>query len=511
MRLNILIGGRAGQGVNRVSEIVSKILVDKGYFVFNYRDYPSLIRGGHNFNILSISDEEIYSFESKLDGVIALDTKTLGIHKKSLKKDGFTLSRNDFPGMGINLNIALAGALTKILGVEKRILLNEVKKKFNNDASIGAAKQGFDKFERRYSLGKKESARKNRTILMSGSEGIAKGFLDSKADLYIAYPMTPATPVMHLLAKEQVRNKLLVFQPENELAVINSAIGASFTGAKVMVGTSGGGYDLMTESLSMQGVAEVPLVVYLASRPGPGTGVPTYSTQADLDIALRGGHGEFPRIVIAPGTAEQARRVTNEAFYLSQKFNALSIILSDKHMAESEYSFVQKKEKVLLVPSTKDLPWKKVLRVNSYEHDGYGNTTEDPSIVEKAANGRLKKYAKIKREVKKLEMVKLYGNKKSKNLVLGWGSSTGAIIDAIEGLDVKFLQVVYMKPLSDKIKEEMSKSEKVLLVEANVTGQLGRLVREKTGIKIDKKILKYDGRPFEKDKLKEEIARWIKN
>jgi len=481
------------------------VLINQGYYVFNYRDYPSLIRGGHNFNVLSISDKEIMSHESKLDGIISMDRLTTIKHKKELKKQGFIIGPEKFLDLGMNLNVALAGALIKILGIEKNILIKEVKNQLNNKKSLEAAEKGFANQVKKYSLKKL----KNKLVFKSGSQGIVNGFIDSKADLYLAYPMTPATPVLHMLANNQEKNNLLVFQPENEIAVANAALGASFSGARVMVGTSGGGYDLMTEALSMQGMAELPLVVYLASRPGPGTGVPTYTTQADLDIALRGGHGEFPRIVVAPGTPDEAQQKTNEAFYLSQKFNALVIILSDKHLGESEFSFKEEKRKPLKVEVMRKIPGEGIIKANSYEHDIFGNTTESAQITSDSADKRVLKYQAIKKEVQKFEMIKIHGKKNSKNLIIGWGSTSGAIIDAIQDLDAKFLQVLYMKPISNKIRKEMEKAKKVILVENNVTGQLGRLIREKTGIKIEKRILKYDGRPFESDELKKEIEKWL--
>lgn len=267
----------------------------------------------------------------------------------------------------------------------------------------------------------------------------------------------------------------------------------------------------MTETLSMQGMAELPLVVYLSSRPGPGTGVPTYTIQADLDVALRGGHGEFPRIVIAPGSPEQARQKTNEAFYLSQKFNALCILLSDKHLGESEFSFKEGKINPLKVQVKRKIPGKEIVKASSYEHDAFGFTTEEAFLTKKNAEKRILKYKNIQKEVKKFEMIKIHGKRNSKNLIIGWGSTTGAIIDAISDLDAKFLQVLYLKPLSNKIKEEMKKAKKIILVENNLTGQLGRIIREKTGIKIENRILKYDGKPFESDLLKEEIKKCLKN
>jgi len=502
MRLSVLIGGKAGQGINKISQIISKIMTKRGYYTFNYRDYPSIIRGGHNFNVLTISDKRIGSHESKIDFIIAMDNNTIKLHKKELRKGGIIISNEQFKDLGININVALAGAFIKILGINKTTLITEIKRTLNFKESIKAAEQGFNSQKTKLNL----KQLKNKITIMSGSQAIAKGAINSKIDKYFAYPMTPATGVMHELAK----NKNLVFQPENEIAVVNAALGASFAGAKTMIGTSGGGFDLMSEGLSLQGITELPLVTYLASRPGPGTGVPTYSTQGDLNIALRAGHGEFPRVVIAPGDPKEAIEKTNEAFYLANKFNCLSILLGDKHLAESEFSTNKKPHKPLKITRKGKLPGKSIVKVSSYEHDKYGNTTEDPKIVKQNQENRLKKYNNIKKESKKFEMIKIYGKKNSKKLIIGWGSTKGVILDAIKDTDYKFLQVLYMKPMSDQIKKEIQKANKVVLVENNLTGQLGRIIREKTGIEIKNRILRYDSRPFLCDELRKEIRKKLK-
>jgi 2-oxoglutarate ferredoxin oxidoreductase subunit alpha len=503
MRLNILIGGKAGQGINKVSSIVTNILNKLGYFTFNYRDYPSLIRGGHNFNVISVSDQKIGSIDSKLDGIIALDDNTFKIHKAELKKKGFVVTCKDFCNIGKNLNLSLAGALIKHLGIDKEIFLERINQEFNNNDAIKAAETGYDSEKQNYSFKKIN----NKPITMTGSTGVTLGAINSKIDIYFAYPMTPATNVMHELAAKETENNLIVFEPESEIAAINSAIGASFVGAKVMVGTSGGGYDLMTETLSFQGMSEIPLVVYLASRPGPGTGIPTYSTQSDLDVALRGGHGEFPRIVIAPGDPVECIEKTNEAFHLSEKFKTLSIILSDKHLAESEFSSDKEPNKILPIKINRIVPGEEIVKASSYEHDEFGNTTENPKIAKKNSENRIKKYELMKKECENFEMIKRHGKKDSKNLIIGWGSTKTVILDAIEGLDFKFLQVLYLKPLSNLIKKEIVNAKNVILIENNLTGQLGRLIREKTGIKIEKRILKYDGKPFYSDLLRKEILK----
>jgi 2-oxoglutarate ferredoxin oxidoreductase subunit alpha len=508
MRLNIIIGGQAGQGINKVSQIVSNVLSKYGYFTFNYRDYASLIRGGHNFNTLSISDEPIESHEAKVQILVALDERSIQTHKHALERKGKTIRGDKFKDLGRNLNVALAGALLKILGIPFKELEEEIKSQFKEPTeAIAAAKKGFDSQETDTKL----KRLKHKPKILSGSQAIAVGARNSKINLYIAYPMTPATNAMHELAKDQVENNLLVFQAENEIAAASMAIGASFAGSKVMTGTSGGGFDLMGETLSLQGISEIPLTVYLAQRAGPGTGVPTYTAQADLDVALRSGHGEFPRIIVAPSNPTETIEKTSEALLIAEKFRTLSIILSDKHLAESEFSSTAKPNKTPKFEITRPIPGKQMVKNSSYESDKYGNSTESYTITENNVNLRMKKYDDIKKYIwKNFEMTKLHGKKKSKNLIIGWGSTSGAIKDSIKDLDAKFLQVLYCKPLSPQIKKEMQKASKVILVECNCTGQLGRLIREKTGIKIHNKLLKYNGRPFHSDELNQLLKPMLK-
>jgi len=276
MRYNILFGGQAGQGPNILGELLGKALVGQGYYVFYSRDYQSLIRGGHNFNVLTFSDTPIYSNDSKMDILVALDENTEKIHKKDLKKSGIILK-------GHKENMYYAGAIFKILGISFKILqdqLLKLKKRFKENSEN--SKKGYSEEKRTLCKLKKQKSKGN---FYNGSIGISKGAIKSGLDLYYAYPMTPATPVLTELAEKQIKNNYLVLKLENEIAVINAAIGSAITGAKSMVGTSGGGFDLMTEGLSMAGIAEIPLVIYLAQRPGPASGVPTYTAQGDLNIA----------------------------------------------------------------------------------------------------------------------------------------------------------------------------------------------------------------------------------
>jgi len=490
MRLNILFGGSAGTGPNILTHILGEALVKQGYFVFYSRDYQSLIRGGHNFNVLTFSDKSVHSNDKKIDIMIALDENTEKIHLAKLKKNGIILK-------GKKENMYFAGALFKVLGLDFKILENELKKlKKRFKENLENSKKGFKEEKR---IVKILGTKKNNSYFMNGNQGISQGAIKSGLDIYYAYPMTPATSVLRELAQKQIKNNFLVLELENEIAVINSAIGSAITGAKSMVGTSGGGFDLMTEGLSLTGIAEVPLVIFLSQRPGPGTGVATYTAQGDLNIARHSGHGEFQRIVLAPGNPKEAEELTNQAFYFSQKYKIPCIVLSDKHLGESFYTLT---ENAKIVASEKNTILKKF---NSYEKDLEGSATENPEIIKKNIESRKKKYKKIVEDAKKFEQYKIHGKKNSKNIIVSWGSTSGAILDSIKDLDCKFLQVLYIEPFSKEIKKELE-NKNIILIENNSTGQLGNLIREKTGIEIKNKILRYDGRPFLADELEYEIG-----
>jgi 2-oxoglutarate ferredoxin oxidoreductase subunit alpha len=530
----ILIGGKAGQGTAVTSHFIGKVFCDLGYYVFNHRDYPSVIRGSHNFNVLRISDKPVYSHKDEYDIVLALDQRTVNLHQGRLNKKGFILGDRglktkkkihhidiepileELKAPRIVENDIFIGYLFKHFGVDKKIVLKEAEKFFKRKVDLikKAIELGHNLAPKRGRI--KKIGREN--YFFSGNEGVGVGAINSGIDIYFAYPMTPATPVLHFLAKRQLKHNILVLQLENEIGVINAALGASFGGAKTMVGTSGGGFALMTEAMSLSGMSELPLVVYLAQRTAPATGVPTYTAQGDLKFAANAGHGEFPRIVVAPGDAQEAITRTQEAFYLSSKYRTLAIILGDKHLGESTYCFDElnssslSKERFIVEKPSKNFKNYKItksglspravpgqgpfVRATSYEHDEYGHTIEDPEWTVKMNDKRFKKLKYLRQEINKLNPVKMYG--KGKNLIIGWGSTKGAIIDALPGLKgFQFMQISYISPFPKEIvKRGIEKAKKVILVENNVTGLLGDIIAEQTGYQIKDKVLKYDARPF---------------
>ena len=547
MEKNILIGGEAGEGIAKTTLLISEVFTNAGYYVFNYREYQSLIKGGFNFNVLKISDKPVYSHDTSYDVIFALNQDTINRHEKDLKEGGFIIGDKNLKGkdlIGIDVqallekigasaklgNDILIGALAKTIGLSVEPVIKVVKGAFKKKIDLleEAIIEGYNCVEKKMELDKPDGKPK---YFITGNEAISIGAIVSGIDMYIAYPITPATPVLHILASKQIEHDLMVIQPENEIAVACSALGASYAGANTMVGTSGAGFSLMAEALSLQGMSEVPLVVYLSQRTGPATGVPTYTSQGDLKFAVNAGHGEFIHVVVAPGDAKECFYRTIEAFHLASKYRVLVIILGDKHVTESNYSFDDFEEpkikpnryitepcedyKSYLITengvSPRSVPGQDaVVRATSYEHNEYGYTTEKADEVIKMNDKRLKKLKGLKEEINTLAPVSLYGE--GRKLIVGWGSTKGAIVDALKDLpDFRFLQITYISPFpTEEVKREIENSDEVVLVENNATGLLGEIIAEQTGKIISKKVLKYDGRPFTSKEVVEKVSEVIK-
>ncbi len=339
--------------------------------------------------------------------------------------------------------------------------------------------------------------------------------------------MTPVTNILHFLADHQDEFKIKTIQPENEIAVILMAEGAAYAGCRTMIGTSGGGFALMVEGVSLAGQAEIPLVVVYGQRPAPATGIPTYTSQGDLSFVLSSGHGEFLKIVIAPGDVDEAFYLTTEAFNLAWQYQTPVLVLVDKHLCESTFtaSFNEMKVKIRSIKfsfqknyqrykitrngiSPLALPgFQSIVKVNSYEHDEYGITTEESFWRKKMVEKRLRKKETLIKELKDKETVKVYGPKKSKTVLITWGSTKGAVVEVGEKLGLKVIQPLFLEPLPiEKIKKELIGAEKIIDIELNATGQFANLLRQ-YGISIDKKILKYDGRPFSLEEFEKEIRK----
>ncbi|MGB9643349.1 MAG: 2-oxoacid:acceptor oxidoreductase family protein, partial [Candidatus Ratteibacteria bacterium] len=431
---SILIGGRAGDGIDRASVIIGHILSSIGYRIFVHRDYPSLIRGGHTFSIIRASEKKVSAHKEKIDILIALNPETLDKHRKILKNQCFYIydsdqikTHPDVCGTGIPIstilkeenapdlmkNSCLIGAFGKSTGIDWDVLEKVLKITIPKEVELNlkVAKRGYDSAKQMIGI---EKIQQNVLPVLTGNEALGLGLIAGGLDVYIGYPMTPSSGLLHFLAGVAPQFGLNVIHAENEIAVIMMSLGFSYAGKKSAVGTSGGGFCLMNEGLSLSGMAELPVTIVLGQRTGPSTGLPTYTGQTELFFAMYSGHGEFTRLVVAPGDCEQVYYWAATSLALSWKYQIPAIILSDKTLAESIYNFDL--DKVGNVGNADALMWNKtteykryldtdngisplcfvpetnaVVKVNSYEHDESGITTEDPVITAKMQTKRIRK------------------------------------------------------------------------------------------------------------------------
>lgn len=543
---SILIGGAAGQGSRKAGLLIAKLFNKYGYRIFIYDDYQSLIKGGHNFSVIRASDKEVLSHRKNIDFLLALDKNTIEKHKKNLEKTGsIVYNNNEFSeekGIGIPLknitqtegglpimeNVALVAGFAKIVGIEwqclRRVLQEEFKEK--SEINLKIAKRAYTETK---SLIKIKKLNQKPLPLLTGNEAVALGAVKAGLDFYFAYPMTPASSILHYLAEHSKEFNVATLQLENEIAVINAAIGAAYAGKRTMVGTSGGGFALMTEGLSLAAQSETPIVIVESQRMAPATGVPTYTEQADLLFCLTAGHGDFVRFVIAPGDANEAFYWTGEIMNLSIEYQTPSILLTDKEISESTFSFspgIQKKIRIkepvlwkntdtykrykitkngispLAFPGQKDI----VVKATSYEHNEEGITIEeDEKMIEAMQNKRKRKFEEMKKAVEKLEAVKVYGKKDSTKAMIVWGSTKGPAKEAAEKLGIKLIQVIVIEPFPEKqIKKALRGVKNITLVETNVLGQMEKVLNC-YGVTVNKKILKYNGRPFTAEEIIEKF------
>ena len=381
-----------------------------------------------------------------------------------------------------------------------------------------------DKLDKTISI---EEGDKKRSIL-AGNQAIALGAIAGGLDTYYAYPMTPASTILHYLADLAPKFGIAVVHPESEIAVINMAIGSSFSGAKSMVGTSGGGFSLMVEGFSLAGMTEAPVLVVLSMRCGPATGVPTYTEQADLKFALSAGHGDFLRIVASPGSIQEAFYLSAEMLDLVWKFQTPGILLTEKHLSESSMTvdldlektrwakpkLFEKNEDYKRYLDTEDgispmifPPHQQLIKWNSYEHDEMGFTTEDAEKITTMKNKRSKKVSSFIDYMRnELKTVNIYGD--DGPVIFTYGSTTMSVLEALKfgKINARVVQPIYLNPFPSWNFSEY-RNQKAIVVEMSSSGQFADFLKEKANIVDQKVIKKYDGRPFDpiglSNKLKE--------
>jgi 2-oxoglutarate ferredoxin oxidoreductase subunit alpha len=546
---SILIGGRAGDGIRQIGGLVARLLGNLGYHVFFWDDYPSLIRGGHNFSLIRACRSMIQTNTSKVDLIVALNEDTVKNHKWRLKPGGVIVYDADvFKSEGVGLgfssivkgaggkpvmrNVAAFATIGKMLGVEWDVLEKLVRAAFERaqDTNLAIARAAYEQSgSARLDI---EKGPAQSIPLMTGNEAIALGAVAAGLDLYIAYPMTPASSILHYLAAHEEEFGIVTYHPENEIAAVISAIGGAFAGARTMVGSSGGGFALMAEGVSLCAQSETPVVFVISQRPGPSTGVPTYTMQGDLGFVLNAGQGEFLRFVAAPGDVNQAYELTGLAMNTAWKYQIPAFIIADKCLSESTYGFepgqaeVSKETPVIWSGegeykryfqtdsgiSPLAFPGNKSAKVKStsYEHDEYGITTEEPRGIVAMQDKRMRKRAGLVKDLGQMETVKVYGDKGADTAIITWGSTKGACMEVGESMGIKVIQPLILEPFPEEaVKGALRGIKKLIGVEVNTRGSLSDLLACR-GIEVQARVLKYDGRHFTVDELAERMKEVLK-
>ncbi|MBU1131063.1 2-oxoacid:acceptor oxidoreductase subunit alpha [Patescibacteria group bacterium] len=564
--INWKICGPAGFGIMSVGRMFAKTCLRHGWQVFCYTEYPSLIRGGHNTYQVHANPKDVKSQKKNIEILIALNENTIVQNqgeltdggaviydpekipnipdkKPSLKYLEVPLNKisKEICGTDLMKNTVAMGASLGIYQGELEILNDLIKEEFASkkgkiiQQNIEAAKKGYEFVGQNSELitGKPKltKIKAPERILITGNEAVSLGALAAGCKFYAAYPMTPATSILHFLAKQERNYDMVVKQAEDEIAVINMAIGASFAGARSLCATSGGGFALMNESLGFAAIAEIPLVVILSQRTAPATGLPTWTGQGDLWHAVHASHGEFLRVVVAPGDSEEAFWATVGAFNLADKYQIPVIILLDKYTSEGPHSvaiFDTAKVKIdrgrILTQteldkikdykryqfvadgiSARTLPGMKggTYQANSDEHDEYGYSTEEAEVRNKIMEKRMAKLPALAQE---LPDPKIYGDKNADKTIICWGSTKMPALEAMKELNnVQLVHLQYLLPFPVDFFTKNINPEKSIVIEGNQTGQLKQLIRQQTGINIQHSLLKYDGRPFYPEEIVEAI------
>ena len=559
--LSIVLCGQAGQGIQTVEYLLTRIFKLAGYNVFATKEYMSRIRGGINSTEIRVSSGPVRACVNRIDILIPLNKgavahvekrispETIILAEKEILGDDFDQTRHKFIdvpftktaseiGNKIYSNVVAVGTIAGLFGIDQQTINNYVKKFFSsktNDViqkNLAAVKEGFNLGVDLADLSKikfgiKDDADIKDQILVSGVEAVALGAISGGCNFISSYPMSPGTGVLVFLAEQAKDFGVIAEQAEDEIAAINMAIGAWYAGARAMVTTSGGGFALMTEGLSLAGMLESPIVIHLAQRPGPATGLPTRTEQADLELALYAGHGEFPRILLAPGKIQDAFYLTRKAFNLADRYQIPVFILTDQYLVDSYYntacpdlSEIDIENHIIKTDagykrykltdngiSPRGIPGygKGLVAVDSDEHDEDGHITEDLGLRIKMVDKRQKKLELLKNETIPPE---LSGPEDYKNLIVCWGSTYNVAKEALKNLgrdDTAFLHFKQVYPLPCQTIDYLQKAQRIIIVENNATAQFAKLIKLHTGVEINDRILKYDGLSFYVEELTEKL------
>ena len=599
-----MIGGPQGSGINSVAENFAKACIRGGLHIFANIEYHSNIKGEHSYYRLRVESKAPRSHVDWVDLLVALDRETIFgdmnkvhpthrghrhevspgggiIYDRSLNLTPDSFGRDDIKLFPIPYMDLLVDAL-KEFGKDKelskyQVMVNTIalgaslgladydfdlateairegftgRKAALGDLNVSAAKHGYD--YAKMSFGEdafptklRKQPLSGKRMMIRGVQAVAIAKLKAGCGFQTYYPITPATDESEYLESHQKDYNMIVVQAEDEISAINMATGAAHAGLRSSTSTSGPGFSLMAEGLGWAGITEAPgPVVVLYQRAGPATGLPTRTEQADLRFALHAAHGEFPRIIIAPGDVVETYYDTFDAFNYAEHYQVPVILLTDKFLAstyqdiapfngdglkvdrgdlvrESDLASGTDYRRYRLTElgiSPRAIPGQKggIFWTTGDEHDEYGHITEAPDIRIKMMRKRMRKIELAGQVIPDSKKAVLHGPKSALITLVGWGSSKGAILDGMEdlksdGIETNFLQVRYVNPFpTDFVQQVLGSARRKIAIENNYSAQMAGLIREKTGIGMDNTIVKFDGRPFSQNEIYEGVKDIIKN
>ena len=556
--LNIMIGGEAGQGLVTVGELLTRALIRSGYQAHVTQNYMSRIRGGHNTFSVRCGINEIKGPARGIDILVALNQETIELHEKELNSKALVLKDKkagkkaegvvdipfkDLAESAIYENVVGLGVLSAVIGLDKEMPAGCIRSAFEKKKPEVVDKN-LEVLDKAYAFAREnningyelEAAREKPGLMLSGNDALALGAMAAGVNFCSFYPMTPSTGIpLHLNAFSRDLN-IVVEQAEDEIAAINMALGASYAGARAMVTTAGGGFALMCEGVSLAGMTETPIVIVVGQRPAPATGLPTRTEQADLNLVLYAGHGEFPRAILAPAGPEQCFLLAHKAFDLAEKSQGPVFILTDQYLADSYRNAALPDPKELTPPAAPGESWEDDQEYVRYadtpsgvsprlvptfgryqvvagsdEHTPDGHITEVHQVRRKIVEKRLRKYQVLEEELISPEYI---GSENPRSLLVCWGSTRGPALEARDILgknDTAVLHFSQLWPLApDDFKKYIDSAERVFFVESNATAQFAELVCGRASPKQKDFVLRYDGLPLDGRYIAEKIKQMNK-
>jgi 2-oxoglutarate ferredoxin oxidoreductase subunit alpha len=555
------IGGAAGQGVATPGDIFALIFSRRGLHLNAYNAYQSIIRGGHTFLTIRTGVDEVTNQGDAMDLLIPLNQDTMDRHLRLLTDGGAVIYNGDSikPGAaapGVQLcplpvstladitrnkvaqNTLALGASLSMMGVGFNVLEGVFQAQFGKKGeavvteNVNIARAGYDYATSNFKpFDKPLPMTDKRYAVLSGNAALAMGGAAAGCKFYCAYPMSPSTGVLHWMAGHGRKAGILVRQVEDEIGVINMAIGAAHAGVRSMCATSGGGFALMTEGLGLSAMAEIPVVAINCMRAGPSTGVPTKTEQGDLWQALGAAFGDFPRVIAAPLDIADCFTLMPEVFNITDKYQCPAIVLCDLLLAEGRLSVDPK-----VLDFKPHIDRGEMITANGDAHDEYlrykitesgvspraipgipghmhvvssDEHDENGVLISDEYTNHAKRRAMFEKRQRKVAGIEamvpppvLKGPAEADVTLIGWGSTDGVIREAIaqlaeQGIVANQLQIRYLVPLhGDAIVDILGKAKHTIIVENNFTGQFARYLRSETSFVANGHIRKYDGEPF---------------